>query len=191
MWDLSFSGHSRAGHRPPLPWAEDAEYWRPDIHAWDFHGYIVCCGSALQSVHQPGMFLRSYTVRQCISRTQNEKWGRQRLSTEGCWAGKWRVPGPSPGRHKLWTEKMEGVLVAGDVPVSGPCWGTLEQGSKSPKMLQPGPTTSWRSIQGCKLPCPYAAEIGSSDLPETLIELKQIRKWKTNEDFRSWNCCHA
>lgn len=45
--NLPLSGNPRASYWPTPPRAEDAEYWRPDIYAWDIHGYIFCCGSAL------------------------------------------------------------------------------------------------------------------------------------------------
>lgn len=50
------------------------------------------------------------------------------------------------------------------------CQDTIEQGTKSQNGTNPpklGPALSWRLIQGCTLPHPDAAEIGSSTLSMT------------------------
>lgn len=112
------------------------------------------------------MFPFNYVDR-CISRNRNGKWGRQELSPVGCWAGKRRVPASSDGRPKIWREKIQGVPVAGDVPVHFQVPAEVPF-SKVPNpyvgVCPAAPICSWDRLR--QPPC------------DPVREMKQIRKWK-------------
>jgi len=64
-----FAGHPRSSHRQTFARTETAGYWGPGCPARDIHGYLICCGTALQPLHQP-----SNANRALWSRARDNKW---------------------------------------------------------------------------------------------------------------------
>lgn len=56
------AGHPRSSHRQTFARTEIAGYWGPGRPARDIHGYLICCGTALQPLHQPGTVKQSSLV---------------------------------------------------------------------------------------------------------------------------------
>lgn len=53
------AGHPRSSHRQTFARTEISGYWGPGRPARDIHGYLICCGTALQPLHQPGTVKQS------------------------------------------------------------------------------------------------------------------------------------